>query len=281
MNASSNTNIFPCIWFDGKAKEAFDFYVSVFPNSRITDENPIVVKALLDGTEIMGLNGGPMYKPNPALSFMWVSNDKVAIAQIWEKLAEDGRIFMQLDSYPWSASYGWIEDRYGVSWQLYYGADDWKYNKLVPTLMFGQAQQGQCQQALDFYERTFPAYKNDGLLRYSEGPMTGQIQHTQFTLNGHLLMAMDSGVPQHMTFTEGVSLVLECDDQETIDYYWNAFTKSGEEGLCGWCKDPFGISWQVVPKNIGQLLFKSHNPQKAQEALMQMRKIEITELQNA
>ena len=279
MNASSNTNIFPCIWFDGKAREAFDFYVSVFPHSKITDENPIVVKALLDGTEMMGLNGGPMYTPNPAISFMWVSNDKVAIARIWEKLTKDGRIFMQLDSYPWSESYGWVEDRYGVSWQLYYGPDDWKYNKLVPTLMFGQAQQGRCQQALDFYEKTFPAYKNDGLLRYSEGPMTGQVQHTQFTLNGHLLMAMDSGVPQHLTFTEGVSLVLECDNQEAIDYYWNAFTQSGEEGLCGWCKDPFGISWQVVPKNIVQLLFESSNPQKAQEALMQMRKIEIAKLQ--
>ncbi|PSL34473.1 VOC family protein [Chitinophaga ginsengisoli] len=279
MNASSNTNIFPCIWFDGKAREAFDFYVSVFPNSKITDENPIVVKALLDGTEMMGLNGGPMYTPNPAISFMWVSNDKVAIAQIWEKLTKDGRIFMQLDSYPWSASYGWVEDRYGVSWQLYYGEDDWKYNKLVPTLMFGQAQQGRCQQALDFYERTFPAYRNDGIMRYAEGPMTGQVQHTQFTLNGHLLMAMDSGVPQHLTFTEGVSLVLECDNQEAIDYYWNTFTQSGEEGLCGWCKDPFGISWQVVPKNIVQLLFESSNPQKAQEALMQMGKIEIAKLQ--
>lgn len=280
MKALSNINIFPCIWFDGKAREAFDFYISVFPGSKITDENPVVVKALLDGTEFMGLNGGPVFNPNPAISFMWVSNDKDAITRVWERLVGEGKILMALDSYPWSAHYGWLEDKYGVSWQLYFGEDDWSYNRLVPTLMFGQTQQGRCQQALDFYEKTFPAYKNDGILRYHDGEMTGQVQHTQFAIGDNLLMAMDSGVPQHFTFTEGVSLVLECEDQQTIDYYWNAFTKEGEESMCGWCKDPFGISWQVIPRNIGKMLFGSADPQKSQQALMQMRKIEIEKLQN-
>ena len=280
MSTLSNTNSYPCIWFDGKAKEAFDFYVSVFPNSKITDENPIVVKALLDGTEFMGLNGGPVYKPTPAISFMWISDNKEVITQVWEKLTQDGNILMPLDSYPWSAHYGWVQDRYGATWQLYYGENDWKHNKIVPTLMFCGEQQGKCQQALDFYESTFPQYKNDGILRYTDGDMNGQIQHTQFTANGYLLMAMDSGVPQPFTFTEAISLVLECDDQEAIDYYWNAFTKDGKESMCGWCKDPFGVSWQVIPKNVGKLLFGAPDPQKAQQALMQMRKIEIEKLRN-
>lgn len=281
MTTLSNTNSYPCIWFDGKAKEAFDFYISVFPDSKITSENPVVVKALLDGTEFMGLNGGPIHQPNPAISFMYVTSDKAAIKKIWEQLNQGGFTLMPLSNYPWSEYYGWVADRYGVSWQLYYGPGAWKYNKIVPTLMFSQAHQGKCQQALDFFEKTFPQYKSDGILRYTEGNMAGQVQHTQFTINGHLLMAMDSGVPQPFTFTEGISLVLECEDQASIDYYWDAFTKNGgEESMCGWCKDPFGISWQVIPKNIGQLLFGSSDPQKSQQALMQMRKIEIDKLRN-
>lgn len=280
MSHLSNTNLYPCIWFDGKAKEAFEFYVSVFPNSAITTENPVVVKALLDGTEFMGLNGGPQYTPNPAISFMYISDNKATISLIWEQLTRDGKIMMPLDNYPWSGHYGWVQDRYGVSWQLYFGEGEWKYDKLVPTLMFGQAQQGQCEPAMAFYEKTFPQYHNDGILRYSEGEMNGQVQHTQFTLNGKLLMAMDSGVPQTFTFSEGISLVLECDDQAIIDHYWHAFTKDGAESMCGWCKDPYGVSWQVIPKNIGQLLFGSPDPQRSQQALLQMKKIDIDTLKN-
>lgn len=278
--STTNTNLYPCIWFDGKASEAFHFYVSVFPNSAITAENPMVVKASLDGTEFMGLNGGPMFKPNGAISFMYVSPDKTLLKQVWEQLSADGKVLMPLDSYPWSEFYGWVEDRFGANWQLYFGADEWNHDKIVPTLMFCGGQQGKCEEALAFYEKTFPQYKNDGVMRYAEGDMTGQIQHTQFTLNNRLLMAMDSGVPQTFSFTEGVSLVLECNDQEAIDYYWNSFTKEGEESQCGWCKDPYGISWQVIPRNIGDLLFKSADPQKSQQALMQMKKIDIEKLRN-
>lgn len=281
MDALSNTNIYPCIWFDGNAKEAFEFYGSIFPDSAITDENPIVIKAHLDGTELMGLNGGPMYKPNPSISFMWISHDDEAISRAWEKLTDGGSVLMELNSYPWSARYGWVQDKFGVNWQLYYDKDEWGYNKIVPTLMFGHTEQGKCREALAFYEKLFPVYEGDRFLLYEEGEMKGQVQHTQFTANNFVLMAMDSGVPQTFTFTEGVSLVVECDDQQTIDYYWNGFTKGGQESMCGWCKDPFGVSWQVVPKNIDKLLFNASNAQKAQEALMQMRKIEVAVLENA
>ncbi|WP_276482569.1 VOC family protein [Paraflavitalea pollutisoli] len=278
--STTNTNIYPCIWFDGKGSEAFHLYTSLFPNSAVTADTPMVLKAKLDGTEFMGLNGGPMFKPNPAISFMYVSPDKTLLKQQFDQLSEEGKVLMPLDSYPWSEYYGWVEDRFGASWQLYFGADEWKYNKIVPTLMYCGPHQGQCQQALDFYQKTFPQFKSDGIMHYPEGDMKGQIQHTQFTLNGHLLMAMDSGVPQSYTFNEGISIVLECDSQESIDYYWNAFTKDGAESQCGWCKDPFGVSWQVIPNNIADLLFKSSNPQKSQQALMQMKKIDIEKLRN-
>lgn len=278
--STQNTSIYPCIWFDSKASEAFRFYVSLFPNSTITAENPMVVKARLDGTEVMGLNGGPMFQPNGSISFMYVSPDKVLLKKLWEQLTAAGKVLMPLDNYPWSEYYGWVQDQYGANWQLYFGADEWRYDKIVPTLMFCGDHQGQCQQALDFYAKTFPQYKSDGIMHYAEGEMAGQIQHTQFTVNGRLLMAMDSGVPQTFSFTEGISIVLECDSQESIDYYWNAFTKEGEESMCGWCKDPYGVSWQVIPNNIGDLLFKSPDPQQAQQALMKMKKIDIEKLRN-
>ncbi len=134
--------IYACLWFDGNAKDAAEFYCSVFKNSKILEDTSLVVSFELNGKKFIGLNGGPTFK-----------------------------------------------------------------------------------------------------------------------------------------FTEAVSFVIDCVDQEEIDQYWNALTKDGgAESQCGWLKDKFGLSWQIVPHNIHQLLSASHNSEKAMEALMKMKKIEIEKL---
>ena len=140
-----NNPIFPCLWFDGNAKAAADFYCSVFKNSKIIDDTPMVVTFELNGHKVMGLNGGPQFK-----------------------------------------------------------------------------------------------------------------------------------------FDEAVSLVVNCDNQKEIDYYWDAFTtKGGQESMCGWLKDKFGFSWQIVPSNISELMSDPARAQRIMAEVMQMKKLDVARIENA
>ncbi|MFA6581305.1 MAG: VOC family protein [Paludibacter sp.] len=100
--------LYPCLWFDGQAKAAAEFYCSIFSNSKITDENPMVVRWELNGQQFMGLNGGPMYKFSPANSYVIECDTQEEIDHFWNKLGEDG-IYNQC---------GWLDDKFGVSWQI-------------------------------------------------------------------------------------------------------------------------------------------------------------------
>jgi predicted 3-demethylubiquinone-9 3-methyltransferase (glyoxalase superfamily) len=100
--------LYPCLWYDGQAKEAAIFYCSIFPNSKIISENPMVVVFELNNKKFMGLNGGPLYKFSPATSFVIECETQNEIDYYWEKLGEGG-IFNQC---------GWLDDKFGVSWQV-------------------------------------------------------------------------------------------------------------------------------------------------------------------
>ena len=136
--------IYPCLWFDGQAKEAAEFYCSIFKDSKITVDTPMVVNFELNGKKFMGLNGGPMFK-----------------------------------------------------------------------------------------------------------------------------------------FNEAVSFVVDCETQEEIDYYWSKLTEGGEESRCGWLKDKFGVSWQIVPAILGKLMTDSEKAPRVVQAFMQMKKFDIEKLLNA
>jgi predicted 3-demethylubiquinone-9 3-methyltransferase (glyoxalase superfamily) len=116
-----NNNIHPCIWFDGNAKTAADFYCSLFPGSKITADTPMVVNFELAGQKFMGLNGGPMFKPNASISFTVICETDEEINELWKQLSADGMIMMPLDKYEWSERYGFLQDRFGVCWQIIKG----------------------------------------------------------------------------------------------------------------------------------------------------------------
>lgn len=258
-----------------------DFYAGIFPDTKITDSNAIVVMLEISGQKLMLLNGGDMFRPNPSISLMYLTTSQSEVESLYSKLIDNGKALMTLGEYPFSPKYGWVEDRFGVSWQLYSGQEEHIIQKIVPTLMFVGRNNGRAEEAVGFYTSIFPDSRPRGMLRYSgaEGETSGNIQHGEFMLNDYLLMIMDSSYPHAFGFTEGLSLVVLCDSQDEIDRYWfGLISGGGEESMCGWLKDRYGVSWQIVPSMLGELMARSP---RVTEELMKMKKLDIRKLQEA
>lgn len=226
-------SIYPCLWFGKNAQAAFEWYCSIFPHSHMIETNEYAAKANFAGVPFLGINGGPTFHPNPAISFMVICENQTEIDHLWNQLIEGGSSLMELGPYAWSDYYGWLQDQYGFSWQLYLGKlSDVNQQKIVPTLMYCGSYQGQCLAALNFYQSLFHNFRTQGILKYSEGEYAGQVKHAQVIANHFTLMAMDSGIPQPFEFNEAVSLIIECENQAEIDYYWNSITLKGIESQC-------------------------------------------------
>jgi predicted 3-demethylubiquinone-9 3-methyltransferase (glyoxalase superfamily) len=152
-------------------------------------------------------------------------------------------------------------------------------NKITPFLTFND----QAEEAVNFYVSIFKNSKILGTNRYAEGgPMPGgTLMSASFVLDGREYMALNGG--QQFTFTDGFSLFVECETQAEVDEYWEKLSAGGEKGPCGWLKDRFGLSWQVIPSALGELL-GAEDPRKAQnvmQAMLQMSKIDIAALRQA
>lgn len=279
-----NNKIYPCLWFDNNAKEVASFYCSIFNGSSITSENPIVVSFKLGGEKFIALNGGPLFKPNPSISMFALFETEDETKSVWDKLNDGGTVLMPLNAYPWSNLYGWAQDKFGISWQVYTGSMNNVGQRFTPLLMFTGAQNGNADNAIQFYTSLFPNSSVNGIARYAagEGDVEGRVKHAQFILNDHVFMAMESSGPHDFTFNEAISIVVECDTQEDIDHYWNTFTKDGgQESMCGWLKDKYGVSWQIVPSVLGSLMSDPEKSPRVIQAFMQMKKFEIEKLLNA
>jgi len=230
----------------------------------------------------MCLNGGPAYKPNPSISFYVICETIIEIETAWNKLKEGGNVLMPLDKYDWSEKYGWVQDKFGISWQLAFGEFKDVGQKFTPTLMFTKKQAGRAEEAISLYTSVFDNSSIVGILKYTAGEndVLGYVKHAQFKLGQQVLMAMDSSLSHDFYFNEAVSLVVECDTQKEIDFYWGKLGLEGEEGQCGWLKDKFGVSWQVVPSILGKLMNDPEKAPRVMQAFMKMKKFEIEKLVN-
>ena len=276
-----NNKIYPCLWYDSKANKAAVLYREAFEDVVILEENPIVITLEIFGQKFMLLNGGPMYQPNPSISFMVTCKTPEEVDHAWEKLIVEGKPMMPLDAYPWSRCYGWVQDRFGISWQLYLGNPKDTGQKICPTLMFTHQQFGKAEEAIRFYTALFPNSSVGGLLKYSanDDDEEGKVKHAQFTLDGFGMMAMDSSFDHPFRFSEGVSIAVDCDTQDEIDHYWNKLTgDGGEESMCGWLKDKYGVSWQIVPSILPALMADPEKSQKVINAFLKMRKFDLATL---
>ncbi|MCX6204253.1 MAG: VOC family protein [Bacteroidetes bacterium] len=270
-----------CLWFDGKAKEAAHFYKEVFGEVVILSENPMAVVYNIFGRRFMNLNGGPGYPINPSISFFISVDTEAEMDAMWEKLIVDGKILMPLNKYPWSEKYGWCADRYGVNWQLMLGHKS--RSRIMPNLMFTGNQNGNAKQAIEYYSSLFTNSNTVQIDTYQKGePDTeGNIKYAQFELDNLSFGAMDSSAPHQFSFNEGVSFIITVDTQEEIDNYWNYLVKEGAPGRCGWLKDKFGVSWQIVPSILGKLMTNPVTAPKATYAFLQMSKFIIADLEKA
>lgn len=278
-------NITPCLWYNGQAKEAAALYCSVFTDAKITAQSPIVTSISIGGQSFTLLDGGPMYKPNPSISFYYICEKEEELNAIWDAFSKEGQVLMPLDKYPWGEKYGWINDKFGISWQLSLGNINDVGQRITPCLMFTGKEYGRADEAIAHYDSVFNDLKLDGILRYgaNESPdVEGKIKHAQFAMNDQKFMIMENAGAHNFGFTEGVSLTVHCETQEEIDHYWNGLTESGgEESMCGWLKDKFGVSWQIVPNVLNKIMSDPAKAGKAAQAFMSMRKLNIEQIVQA
>ncbi|TMI63581.1 MAG: VOC family protein [Bacteroidetes bacterium] len=276
--------ITPCLWFNGQAKEAATLYCSVFANAKITAQSPIVTSINVSGQSFTLLDGGPMYKPNASISFYYICEKEEELNNIWNAFSKEGTVLMPLDKYPWGEKYGWINDKFGISWQLGLGKISDVGQKITPCFLFTGKQYGRADEAIAHYSSIFKNPIVDGILRYgpNESPdQEGKIKHAQMSLSDNKFMLMENAASHNLTFTEGVSLTIYCETQEEIDHYWNQLTESGAESMCGWLKDKFGVSWQIIPTILNKIMSDPAKAGKAAQAFMSMRKLNIEQIVQA
>lgn len=282
--------ITPHLWFDREAVDAAEFYASVFPDSAVTMVTQIrdtpsgdadIVAFTVMGYAFMAISAGPLFKINPSVSFHAKCRTAAEVDDLWAKLTPGGFVMMDLGEYPFSKRYGWVQDKFGVSWQIIQTDDEFSA-RIAPALMFTHDVCGQAEEALAYYASVFPNAQAQVLARYAQGeePDTpGTVKYARVELNGQEFVAMDSAWPHGFTFNEAVSLMVHCHGQDEIDHYWEKLSAVPAAEQCGWVKDKYGVSWQIVPDNLNELM--GRNPEKTTPVLMGMKKIVIADLVEA
>jgi len=295
--------ITPYLWFEREAKEAAEFYSAVFNDSfgssddtsRIKDTTTLydtpsgtvdIVAIEISGQEFTLMSAGLLFKFNPSISFLIACNIKEEVETLWGKLSKNGTALMELGEYPFSEKYGWAQDKYGLSWQVMFMGEHEIKQRITPTLMFVGDVCGKAEEAVNFYASVFRTVEVGAILLYTEGEepdREGTVKHAAFTLEGQDFAAMDSARSHGFAFNEAISFMVHCENQEEVDYYWRKLTAAPEAEQCGWLKDPYGVSWQVVPDELEKLLRDndSEKTERVMKAMLQMKKIDISGLRRA
>ena len=307
MMAATNANtaspgIIPHLWFDRQAAEAATFYCSIFPKSEITTQATLrdtpsgdsdLLSFSLWGVPFMAISAGPYFQINPSISFIVnfdpsrESNAAGLLTEVWDKLSENANVLMPLGEYPFSPKYGWLQDKYGVNWQLMLTNPEGEPRPtIVPNLMFTGKNAGRAEEARAFYLSVFRDSRPGAIVHYGPGQEaneTGNVMFCDFMLERTWLSAMDSGLSHDFSFNEAVSLLITCETQEEIDYYWEKLSAVPEAEQCGWLKDRYGISWQVTPASMEHYLSSGSPEQRARvtEAFMKMKKFNLDKLERA
>jgi predicted 3-demethylubiquinone-9 3-methyltransferase (glyoxalase superfamily) len=293
--------ITPFLWYDRQAEDAAKFYISVFKNSKmgsVTKYNEASAKASgkqtgsvmtasfkIDGYSFTAINGGPVFKINPSISFFYHSKDEKEIDDLWGKLSDGGKVLMELNKYDWSKKYGWVEDKFGLSWQLMLIDNDIE-QKIVPSFLFTAKVFGKANEAINYYTSVFRNAKIDNIFKYGAEVLPDNpdaLMYSDFTLEGNKFSAMDGAGEHNFLFNEAISFVVSCKDQNEVDYYWEKLSAVPESEQCGWLKDKYGISWQIIPDDLIKLLsdLGKEKSQRVMKAMLKMKKLDIAELESA
>jgi len=288
--------ITPHLWYDREAVEAAEFYVDAFgEESVVRHVNRIrdtpsgdcdVVGFTLLGFDFMAISAGPHCRFTPAITYHARYPGAAAVEAAWEKLIPGGKALMPLGEYPFAARFGWLEDRYGLSWQIIQTRDEPIGQRIVPALMFTGDAAGKAEKAAAFYSTLFGGAGPNVLMRYGADDVPdreGTVRFGEVELAGMKFAVMDSAHPHGFGFNEAVSLLVSCEGQDEIDRYWTALSAVPEAEQCGWLKDRFGVSWQITARRMGEWMASGDRAvaDRVTQAFLKMKKIDIVALEAA
>ncbi len=245
-----------------------------------------IVTFELLGQEFQAISAGPLFKFNPSVSFQVKCNTRDEVDAIWEKLSEGGMVLMELGAYPFSERYGWVQDKYGLSWQIFYSGGADVKQQITPAIMFVGSVCGRAEEAINFWASVFGEAKVDAIQRFGKGEepdKEGTLKYATFSLFGQEFGAMNSAHEHNFSFNEAISFIVQCSTQGEIDHYWEKLSAVPEAEQCGWLKDKFGLSWQIVPTAMDEMMSNGSKEQIARvtEAFLKMKKFDIESLVRA
>jgi len=288
--------IVPHLWYDKEAKEAAEFYISLFEQSKlaytkiIKNPPPLsdaeIVGFELAGQQFVAISAGPYFSLNPAISLMVACSSAEEVDKLWKAWSEGGKELMPIGEYPFNKRYAWVQDRYGLSWQLMLVEEGQEVQRITPCLLFSDGVCGKAEEAIKYYTEVFKNSEIGMISRYGKGEAASsnaKVSYAAFKLNGFAFSAMDNGYDVDYTFNEAFSFIVNCKDQEEIDYYWEKLSAVPEAESCGWCKDQFGISWQILPSDWEEVLFggTEEQVQRVNDAVLNMKKFDLEALEKA
>lgn len=284
--------IIPHLWYDTEAKEAVAFYVDLFGGNvdwtyTITDTpsgDSDLIQFQLGDMTLAAISAGPYFKLNESMSLMVNVASKDEVTRLYQALSEGGRILMPLGEYPFSPYYVWLEDRFGLSWQLSYAPDLDKPYQFDICLLFSQEQVGLSQPMLDYYKDKLPQASVGQLSYYGEGEAAVEaatLNYAELLVAGQKLIVMDHGYGGEASFNEAFSLMVYVDSQDELNFYYDLLSAVPEAEMCGWVKDQFGISWQIVPRILMEA-YDTASPEQIKAvnaAVMTMKRLDIGTIQ--
>lgn len=243
----------------------------------------------------MAINAGPYFKINPSISFILnfdplyfggageTESASLELERVWELLAAGGKILTPLGKTPFCKSYGRLLDRFGLSWEFML-TDGELRPAIVPVLRFTGPVLGRAEEALRFYVSVFRNARDGVIHKFPAGNLPGGgLMFGDCVLDGSTLAMMDSPSEPDYQFNEAISLMILCSDQEEIDYYWEQLSADPMAEQCGWLKDKFGVSWQVVPTSMGEMMSRATEEEMARvmKAFMPMKKLDMEKIRQA
>ena len=286
--------ITPCLTYDRQAEEAVRFYVAAIPGSEILnvtrcgDKEPQpagsvrTVRFTLGGQELMAVNGGPPFTFTPAVSLFVHCETAAEVDAVWEPLADGGMVLMPLDEYPFASRFGWVQDRFGVSWQVMVAPGR---QRIVPGLLFVGERHGLAEEAINRYVSLFPESGVIDVRRYGDGgpEPAGTVEQARFSLGGYELSATESSLGHAFTFSQGISFYVRCRTQAEIDRLWDGLRAGGTPQRCGWVVDRFGVSWQIAPAAAWEMVNDpdATRSQRVVDAILGMTKLDLETLKRA
>jgi len=266
-------------------RETTGLYSQLLPEAELIPMNAFMERVSFGDSSIDFMAAGPSFRPNAALSMYLVCSTENQVRKAWELLSPSGKVLMPLQAYNWGPLYGWVEDRFGVSWQISHGDAIENPQLVTPALMFTGRQFGRAREALTLYTSIFPNSEVHVVSTYGEEDevQAGSVSHAQASLNGNRIIVFDSGIDHdNVAFTEGTSLMVTCTTQSEIDHYWDALTADGgSAGNCGWLKDRFGVSWQIIPAQLGEWMSDAERANIVGRLLRTMGKLDLAALRDA